>query len=86
MLRVTIEYVPFGNEKHKHALDVIEVINDGKHEKRPEYGSYRAEGKMSGKTCRVSNHYRDEGMYVLFADVFARLVNNNGKDSINLGK
>lgn len=41
MLRLTLELLPYGNEKSKKLLKKIEIVNDGRAENFIHYGDYK---------------------------------------------
>lgn len=67
MLRVTIEIIPFGDESMKRTLDTLELVNDGTHPDRPEYGNYVVTGSDHGglREWEVKDHCRADGLWEL---------------------
>jgi hypothetical protein len=73
MLKITIELIPFGDEKLKRVIEQFTVENDGSHPARPEMGNYEIDHKSGIHTVR--NHFRKDGLFPLMGMVFAKLAN-----------
>lgn len=66
MLRLTLEVVPFGDEKLKHEIGVLEIANIGG---TREFGEYRTQlfepQQEEGITRFLSRYRRSQGAWLL---------------------
>ena len=83
MLRVTIEVIPFGEEAMKEKVGEITIVNDGKHEDKPQYGNYNVEvwdTKTEPTKYIVPHHFRDGGFWILLKRIISKHINQSGID------
>jgi hypothetical protein len=69
MLRLRIEYVPFGDEARAETLETVEIVNDGQR-LGSGMGDYDVYHRMDDKLvsrARVTGHVRREGALKLAA-------------------
>lgn len=70
MIRVTVELVPFGDERFKKTIGILSISNDGTGD--GQIGNYHArlEDDHNAKVeVRVKEHHRRDGAWVLIAKV-----------------
>lgn len=72
MLRVTIDYIPLGDESRKETLGSIEIINDMTSKNRPEFGNYRI--KYGEQRIRIQNYPRKNGFLRLVSKSISKLL------------
>lgn len=75
MLRVSVDYIPFGNEEHRETLAVMDVINDGTGNLK--IGNYKIkyyEGSFNTPTVtKVKKHQREMGFLTLLIKAFKKI-------------
>jgi hypothetical protein len=79
MLRVRLEYVPFGNESRAETIETVEIVNDGTRlgSVMGDYDvTHRDNGELVNRV-RVVGHVRSDGALVLVRLALAALEDNH---------
>lgn len=65
MLRVTIDYIPFGEESRRETIEQCTIVNDGTGDEQ--FGNYDVtfSGESGKSTVKVRRHKRSAGPWVL---------------------
>lgn len=79
MLRVTIDYIPFGDESRRETIETCTIVNDGIGSHL--YGSYDVtfSGKSGKRTVKVLEHKRkNSAWHLLFSAIAQHLAEGDG--------
>lgn len=81
MLKITIEYLPYGEKKDREILAAIAVVNNGKHILRPIFGSYDVTVMVDKrKQTFVINHWeRNDGYWCLVHNIMKKVCSGEFK-------
>ena len=96
MLSVSIALIPHGDDNRTQLLAYLDIINDGTHHDRPDYGNYVVkfhppglsyrrgmEDQEEAETFYIKDHNRDDGFIPLVVEAL-RLVEDSCRKSDGL--
>jgi hypothetical protein len=80
MLELKIDIIPYGEESLRKNLETIQIVNNGKNKKRPEFGDYKVLKSTSEtwpsnlEEISINNHRRKDGYWPLIKKVASFLM------------